>query len=555
MLSDIKSELKATFNPKVSIIIPVLNGSDYLGEAIDSALAQTYNNIEILVINDGSNDEDKTEKIALSYGDRIRYFKKDNGGVATALNLGIKEMDGEYFSWLSHDDLFYPQKTEIQINELSKLVKKEAFVFSDFEFIDGNKQFIKYFKVDEELRDKFGLCILFNQIHGCSVLIHRNILQNINGFDKKYITTQDYNAWINIFKKRFDIVHIQDFLVKSRIHNNQGTKTMKDISAKEILDIERKYISEIVPFYPSYYNKIKVHYKTKNDDLYDFFLKFILKHENSFFILLKARYWFFLFFLRTKYSKILGKNIPGEFSAKAYERNLWGDEHSRSGPGSNLENTSEIRRKIPEIIKKYKIKTIVDAPCGDLFWMKEMLKKIIQDIDLYTGIDIVEDLIQNNNEKYGSDKIGFIKQDLVHNTVPKADLIICRDCFLHLSYKNIYNILKNFKQSESNLLLVSTYPKHININVYKFSIEGRAVNMEGYPFKIKNKLDSINENYHGQNEEYNDKSLLLIKVDSLDLKRIYRQILINEIFFTPGFFILILFRKVYHRTIRIVKSI
>ena len=78
--------------PLVSIIIPVYNGSDYLKEAIESALAQTYSNIEILVVNDGSCDDGKTEEIALSYKDRIRYITKPNGGVSSALNLGIAQM-------------------------------------------------------------------------------------------------------------------------------------------------------------------------------------------------------------------------------------------------------------------------------------------------------------------------------------------------------------------------------------------------------------------------------------------------------------------------------
>ena len=85
--------------PKVSIVIPVYNGSDYLGEAIDSALTQTYPNIEILIVNDGSNDGGATERIARSYGDKVRYVSKDNGGVASALNLAIREMKGDYFSW------------------------------------------------------------------------------------------------------------------------------------------------------------------------------------------------------------------------------------------------------------------------------------------------------------------------------------------------------------------------------------------------------------------------------------------------------------------------
>ena len=76
-------------NPKVSIIIPVYNGSNYLANAIDSALAQTYKNIEVIVVNDGSKDEGATERIALSYGDRIHYYAKSNGGVSSALNFGI----------------------------------------------------------------------------------------------------------------------------------------------------------------------------------------------------------------------------------------------------------------------------------------------------------------------------------------------------------------------------------------------------------------------------------------------------------------------------------
>ena len=92
-----RNKLRKNENPLVSIVIPVYNGSDYLREAIDSALAQTYANIEVLVINDGSKDNGATESIALSYGDRIRYFNKENGGVASALNMGIEQMKGDYF--------------------------------------------------------------------------------------------------------------------------------------------------------------------------------------------------------------------------------------------------------------------------------------------------------------------------------------------------------------------------------------------------------------------------------------------------------------------------
>ena len=109
------------YQPKVTIIIPVYNGSNFLAQAIDAALAQTYKNCEILVINDGSKDDGASEKIALSYGDKIKYFCKENGGVSSVLNFAFTKMEGEWFSWLSHDDLYLPEKIEKQIAFINKL--------------------------------------------------------------------------------------------------------------------------------------------------------------------------------------------------------------------------------------------------------------------------------------------------------------------------------------------------------------------------------------------------------------------------------------------------
>ena len=97
-------------NPIVSVVIPVYNGSNYLKNAIDSALAQTYENVEVIVVNDGSDDDGKTASIIKNYGNKIKSIEKENGGVASALNSGIREMNGDYFIWLSHDDELYPEK-------------------------------------------------------------------------------------------------------------------------------------------------------------------------------------------------------------------------------------------------------------------------------------------------------------------------------------------------------------------------------------------------------------------------------------------------------------
>lgn len=94
--------------PVVSVIIPVYNGAKYLMEAIDSVLSQTFTDFELLVVDDGSTDE--TWGLIQSYGSRVRGFRKLNGGVASALNLGIRESRGKWIAWLSHDDAFLPKK-------------------------------------------------------------------------------------------------------------------------------------------------------------------------------------------------------------------------------------------------------------------------------------------------------------------------------------------------------------------------------------------------------------------------------------------------------------
>lgn len=129
-------------SPKVSIIIPVYNGADYLEKAIDSALNQSYTNLEVIVVNDGSNDDGKTAEIAKSYGKRIVYIEKENGGVSSALNCGIAKMTGDYFSWLSHDDEYWKEKIERQVAILRKNKNKKMLTLCDTEFIDEKSRVI-----------------------------------------------------------------------------------------------------------------------------------------------------------------------------------------------------------------------------------------------------------------------------------------------------------------------------------------------------------------------------------------------------------------------------
>ena len=195
-------DMNTTFKPLVSIVIPVYNGSNFLAEAIDSALAQTYKNIEIVVVNDGSKDDGATEKVALSYGDKIKYYPKPNGGVSSALNYGIEKMSGDYFSWLSHDDLYEPLKVEREVEELAKIRDKENTIICCADsLINANGKPI--YHTSKRLDGLYSGSDLFDiffakhlVINGCTLLIHKSVFERFGGFSKfRYI--QDIECWIH----------------------------------------------------------------------------------------------------------------------------------------------------------------------------------------------------------------------------------------------------------------------------------------------------------------------------------------------------------------------
>ena len=236
------------FNPLISIIIPVFNGSNYLESAINSALNQTYPNIEILVINDGSADEYATEKIADKYKDKIRYFYKENGGCGSALNLGIQEMKGEYFSWLSHDDLYLPNKINSQIEVLGRLVNKNTIIYSAFEVMDEYENHITYVYPHKTLSpEKINLALvplLRGLIHGCTLLIPKKLFTEIGTFDLAKKTTQDYALWFDFFRK-VPLHYIPQVLVKARIHASQDTQKLNSLHLKEGNELWSGFVNDL----------------------------------------------------------------------------------------------------------------------------------------------------------------------------------------------------------------------------------------------------------------------------------------------------------------------
>lgn len=131
------------------------------------------------------------------------------------------------------------------------------------------------------------------------------------------------------------------------------------------------------------------------------------------------------------------------------------DIESVSGPSSSLIRTKNIQQKLPELIKRWDINTVVDLGCGDLFWMKLVLagSKHIR----YLGLDIVRELIVTNHEKYSNYNISFHQKDIRIDGLPRCDLAICRDVLFHFSEKDIFIFLQNFLDSGSLYLLTTTH--------------------------------------------------------------------------------------------------
>ena len=231
----------------VSIVIPVFNGSNFLREAIESALAQTYDNFEVIVVNDGS--EDNTEEIAKSYGDRIRYFSKRNGGVATALNVGIENMKGDYFSWLSHDDVYLPNKIEKQIASVLRIdTGKLAVSVCNTMQIDKKGRHIRDMIINPRASRSMNCFLAFDTdtgINGCALLIPSRLFQLCGNFNSDLKVTQDYDMWFRMDSEA-QFVFITDILVRQRIHDEQGSiKLYSDIVIETCDKLHYDFISKL----------------------------------------------------------------------------------------------------------------------------------------------------------------------------------------------------------------------------------------------------------------------------------------------------------------------
>lgn len=193
-----------------------------------------------------------------------------------------------------------------------------------------------------------------------------------------------------------------------------------------------------------------------------------------------------------------------------FKNNTWQGKESVSGPGSDYAQTKYLIPELQILLDDLKIKTMLDAPCGDFNWMKRLdLSKI-----KYFGADIVEELIDKNNKKYKQKNISFIAMDIVKDKIPTVDLIMVRDCFVHLPTSDIMKALNNIKSSGSKYLLTTNFfwksmPLNKDIEVGGW----RRIDFTSSPFNFKYPENIIIEGNIQSNDR--DKTLSLWRIDDI----------------------------------------
>lgn len=179
------------------------------------------------------------------------------------------------------------------------------------------------------------------------------------------------------------------------------------------------------------------------------------------------------------YRKITWKQTKDVFEY-IYTDNTWGSEESVSGSGSEISKTIDLIKYLNELLREYAIHSVFDIPCGDFNWMKEVDLSNVE----YTGGDIVPNLIRRNQAKYSKDWVKFSCHNLITDKIDKSyDLVLTRDCLVHLSYSDIERSLSNIKKSQSKYLLTTSFIKTTK-NMDIVTGEWRPINLNLAPFNF-----------------------------------------------------------------------
>ncbi|NUR94037.1 MAG: class I SAM-dependent methyltransferase [Kribbellaceae bacterium] len=173
--------------------------------------------------------------------------------------------------------------------------------------------------------------------------------------------------------------------------------------------------------------------------------------------------------------------------SKIYDSATWGSSESGSGTGSELRATDNVREQLPGLLKRLGATSLLDAPCGDFNWMRH----VDLPVEKYYGVDIVPSVIAENQRRYGDERRSFTAGDLTEADLPRADVILCRDCLVHVSFADAADIIENFRKTGATWLLLNTYPE-VERNRNQFTGSNwRQLNFRLPPFGFPEPVESM----------------------------------------------------------------
>ena len=213
----------------VSVVMPVYNGSKYMRDAIESVLNQTYSNIELIVVNDGSNDCNATHRIALSYGNRIRYYAIANQGVAGALNYGLSKCAGKYIARMDSDDVALPDRILTQVKYLESHPEVDV-LGTECNVIDADGQKIDViapgYYTDSQIKSKL---IFENCIVHPTVIMRADLIARGWKYDTDFYA-EDLDLWVRMASKGIRFANLSENLINYRKYVGQATGALHKVA-------------------------------------------------------------------------------------------------------------------------------------------------------------------------------------------------------------------------------------------------------------------------------------------------------------------------------------
>ena len=239
-----QSETK--MNPKVSVIVPCYNQAQFLAETLDSVLAQTHENWECIIVNDGSTDN--TETVAMDYCDRDKrfvYHKKENGGLSSARNAGLDIAQGDYVQFLDSDDILLPNKFEYQIRMMETNKSDVCVCHHSMFTTDINQTWENFFS--QSIYDLTYQGFMYNWGETFVIAIHSGLfshsfLKNHHiHFDEHVHALEDWLFWVSIIRAKGIVCEIQDKLALYRVQTSSMTHDKKRMQSNRLRVYLRMY--------------------------------------------------------------------------------------------------------------------------------------------------------------------------------------------------------------------------------------------------------------------------------------------------------------------------